>query len=377
MTTNQNSAPKLTLAQMVVRAIHELGDTPDPALSDTLMVKVGDLEAIVDNRLEHWLLTVYDFWPKKQKPGCCPICDEPFKSDDLCATDISEGTCHAACLEGSSIVDLDAGEDMPDDKIDTYPYSEVMEPTSSQSWIRWQGGEMPVPEGTAVEVILRYGKQAQAQAGSGYATRWSYDSRHGDHDDIVFYRLTNPTPSSQMTVDRVSIAETIYSAYGYEPSDKSVLAGGTPYHEWAKALRAADAVIAACHSPQTHVLPSANEIDDLIEHLLDAQQDINLSANETMSQPLCDASALIDEVEKMLRRVRVLSTAPEPQEQMTADRVSIAETIYSAYGYEPSAKTLLSDGTPYHEWAKALRAADAVIAACHSPQTHLEGEQYD
>lgn len=44
------------------------------------------------------------------KPHCCPICDEPFKPMDLCATDVTEGICHAACLEGSPIVDPVTGE---------------------------------------------------------------------------------------------------------------------------------------------------------------------------------------------------------------------------------------------------------------------------
>lgn len=43
------------------------------------------------------------------------------------------------------------------------------------------------------------------------------------------------------------------------------------------------------------------EVGEMVELLLDAQQDINLSANETMSQPLADASALIDKVENLLR----------------------------------------------------------------------------
>lgn len=65
-------------------------------------------------------------------------------------------------------------------------------------------------------------------------------------------------------------------------------------------------------TPSTHVLVTAEEIDDLVDRLLDAQQDVNLSANETMSQPLCDASALIDEVEKMLLRIRAaLTTATD------------------------------------------------------------------
>ncbi|MGV1867172.1 MULTISPECIES: hypothetical protein [unclassified Rhizobium] len=130
----------------------------------------------------------------------CPICLEPFKPDDFCATDITEGTCHAGCLEGSPVVDLNTGDELPAGKIGTYPYSDVMEPGSPsihpQKWTRWQGGKMPVPEGASVEVILRYGKQALAEAGSGYAARWSYDSRHGDHDDIVFYRLCTPTPET-------------------------------------------------------------------------------------------------------------------------------------------------------------------------------------
>jgi hypothetical protein len=40
---------------------------------------------------------------------------------------------------------------------------------------------------------------------------------------------------------------------------------------------------------------------ELIERLLDAQQDINLAANVHMDQSLCDASALIDEIEPILR----------------------------------------------------------------------------
>lgn len=40
----------------------------------------------------------------------CPICNVPFQPDDLCATDITEGMCHAACLEGSPVVDLGTGE---------------------------------------------------------------------------------------------------------------------------------------------------------------------------------------------------------------------------------------------------------------------------
>lgn len=64
--------------------------------------------------------------------------------------------------------------------------------------------------------------------------------------------------------------------------------------------------------PAASAEPTA-EIEDLIDRLLDAQQDINLAANENMSQPLCNASTLIDEVETVLRRL----AAPVAQEPVS------------------------------------------------------------
>ena len=55
----------------------------------------------------------------------CPVCSEPFKDDDRCATDIELGICHAECLEGAPTVDLDTGEPI-DGPIPTYRYDEVM-----------------------------------------------------------------------------------------------------------------------------------------------------------------------------------------------------------------------------------------------------------
>lgn len=54
----------------------------------------------------------------------CPVCDKLFRPDDLCATDIELGICHAACLEGSPTVDLDTGEPT-DGEIGTFRYSET------------------------------------------------------------------------------------------------------------------------------------------------------------------------------------------------------------------------------------------------------------
>jgi len=67
-----------------------------------------------------------------EQDSCCPICAVPFKPDDICASDITEGTCHAACLEGSPVVDLDTGEEIPGGRFDTYPYSEIMDPPAKR-----------------------------------------------------------------------------------------------------------------------------------------------------------------------------------------------------------------------------------------------------
>ncbi|HEY0120584.1 MAG TPA: hypothetical protein VGC14_02285 [Rhizobium sp.] len=51
----------------------------------------------------------------------CPVCLALLTDSDICATDIDLGTCHAACLEGSPIVNLDTGEPM-DGPISTFTY---------------------------------------------------------------------------------------------------------------------------------------------------------------------------------------------------------------------------------------------------------------
>lgn len=54
----------------------------------------------------------------------CSICAKPFKADDLCASDIELGICHAACLEGCPVVDLETG-DPTDGPIDTYRFGDI------------------------------------------------------------------------------------------------------------------------------------------------------------------------------------------------------------------------------------------------------------
>lgn len=67
---------------------------------------------------------------------CCPICGDPFTRGVLCATDITEGTCHAACLEGSPVIDLDTGEPLsgPADAFIWAPWPETLcYPTSEKT----------------------------------------------------------------------------------------------------------------------------------------------------------------------------------------------------------------------------------------------------
>lgn len=51
------------------------------------------------------------------EPYACPVCDVAFEAADLCAIDVDLGACHAECLEGAPIVNLDSGEPMPPDTV--------------------------------------------------------------------------------------------------------------------------------------------------------------------------------------------------------------------------------------------------------------------
>jgi hypothetical protein len=75
----------------------------------------------------------------------CPICAEPFKLGDMCATDIELGQSHAECLEGCPTVDLETGEEI-EGPITNYPY----EPDPASTQARSALSEAPAPEGDLV-----------------------------------------------------------------------------------------------------------------------------------------------------------------------------------------------------------------------------------
>jgi hypothetical protein len=79
----------------------------------------------------------------------CPICDVPFKPDDICATDVTEGTCHAECLAGTPVVDLETGKPH-DGPICTFLYSDDV-PGMPAATI---GAEMAIMDNLAGSAML-------------------------------------------------------------------------------------------------------------------------------------------------------------------------------------------------------------------------------
>lgn len=88
---------------------------------------VGNLAMMLHQRGERIIPA-----PPTDDVDTCPVCAEPLKDDDTCATDIEMGICHAACLDGSPTVDLETGE-TTDGPIDTYRYGDTAPDATSPS----------------------------------------------------------------------------------------------------------------------------------------------------------------------------------------------------------------------------------------------------
>lgn len=58
----------------------------------------------------------------KNEPYICPVCEEIINEGDLCSSDIEMGSCHAECLEGSPVVDLETGKPVKG-KASTYSWT--------------------------------------------------------------------------------------------------------------------------------------------------------------------------------------------------------------------------------------------------------------
>ena len=71
----------------------------------------------------------------------CPICAVAFKPDDMCLTDIEMGTCHATCLEGSPMVDLETGDLLPEGSPPPSPFPFVEPPEDAIRALPLTGGD--------------------------------------------------------------------------------------------------------------------------------------------------------------------------------------------------------------------------------------------
>ena len=106
-------------------------ETPD--LYFTVVFR-GDLRKIVGNphKLETpfgqvEMISLGNALADADEEETCPVCDEPLKVDDTCATDIELGICHAECLAGAPVVDLDTGEPTGGE-MHTYRYGDLDTP---------------------------------------------------------------------------------------------------------------------------------------------------------------------------------------------------------------------------------------------------------
>ncbi len=148
----------------------------------------------------------------------CPVCDKLFHPDDLCATDIELGICHAACLEGSAVVDLDTGEPS-DSEIATFRYSSTSNAPAydlreaaevALGAFKGLGAEdgpgaqalryalTAIPEKLPPTAYLRRGEKV-AVPGASWGSMWS-----SDKDDP-----RTPAPQSHVEGDPANKAEAI------------------------------------------------------------------------------------------------------------------------------------------------------------------------
>lgn len=120
----------------------------DEAIEDPVIVPRGLLGAAscaIKRKLDApetlRLLRFYSFGRPEDAPTAaspedeftCPVCLVSLKPDDICATDIELGICHAECLEGSPVVDFDTSELIPGGEVDTYRFGDTdPAPTASE-----------------------------------------------------------------------------------------------------------------------------------------------------------------------------------------------------------------------------------------------------
>lgn len=83
----------------------------------------------------------------------------------------------------------------------------------ADGWIKWEGGECPVPAGTLVKVRFRDRCEASRTAlGVGYCA-WEHLGMHRAND-VVAYRIVSPKPAEPSPVRERTVKEIVPGKYG-------------------------------------------------------------------------------------------------------------------------------------------------------------------
>lgn len=103
-------------------------------------------------------------------------------------------------------------------------------------WIKWRGGECPVPKGTLVDVKYRDGGEASCVpamefvSGGRFAVEWDHSGTNGD---IIGYRLSvvaGTTKGSAASPLEVQVAGNHYKKLKIQPIEY-IHANGIPFAE--------------------------------------------------------------------------------------------------------------------------------------------------
>ena len=152
--------------------------------SDKAIRQSGELNIMMDRIKKLEATFVMNITATTAELEACPICHEPFSLSDVCATDITEGTCHAECIEGSPVVDLATGDETGGE-LDTFHYVAVAPPA-------------PFPQ--AFTPTHRHVKRGSTYQHIGGATIQTED-KLSDMDDVVIYRNEDGTLWARSTIE--------------------------------------------------------------------------------------------------------------------------------------------------------------------------------
>lgn len=90
-------------------------------------------EAEIQERIVRYTAAEIDAMVSRDDDEDCPVCGDPLEAGDVCSIGVELGTCHAECLEGVPIVDLETREPI-EGPADTFIYC-----GDEPAGYRWRG----------------------------------------------------------------------------------------------------------------------------------------------------------------------------------------------------------------------------------------------